>query len=262
MSIPYLVGRMLRGFSLLLAIFALVLFHYTEKHDFNEADVTITNVLLLAALGLETIAVDKKHTGCRSILHLLRLKVWDSLYGVENTDVDDDLKTLIFKELKDKAHSAEGNVASYKRLRARRGECVLQKMGYTNLHWSFAERILLWHIATSICCQMEETSADASKAAIKPPMKVNSRHVKNDIVEGKKDLEANQSCSEKGKEGTGKIECKISKKISDYLMYLVVSQPSMLPAGIGKIKCQHTCAEVKRLLANKHQLHPRSARNS
>ena len=175
------------------------------------------------------------------------MKVWDSLYGVENTDVDDDLKTLIFKELKDKAHSAEGNVASYKRLRARRGECVLQKMGYTNLHWSFAERILLWHIATSICCQMEETSAAAAKAANKPPMKVNSRHVKNDIVEGKKDLEANQSCSEKGKEGTDKIECKISKKISDYLMYLVVSQPSMLLAGIGKIKCQHTCAEVKRL---------------
>lgn len=35
--------------------------------------------------------------------------------------MDDDLKTLIFKELKDKAHSAEGNVASYKRLRAQRG---------------------------------------------------------------------------------------------------------------------------------------------
>lgn len=50
-------GRKLRGFSLLLAIFALVLFNYTEKHDFNEAHVTITNVLLLAALGLETIAV-------------------------------------------------------------------------------------------------------------------------------------------------------------------------------------------------------------
>ncbi|CAL9135838.1 unnamed protein product, partial [Musa textilis] len=136
-------------------------------------------------------------------------------------------------------------------------------MGYTNLHWSvkkeFAESVLLWHIATSICYQMEATSADAAKTAIKPPKKVNSRHVKNDIVEGKKDLEANQSCSEKGKEGTGKIECKISKKISDYLMYLVVSKPSMLPAGIGKIRFQHACAEVKRVLANNEEKAPASS---
>ncbi|CAD5167381.1 unnamed protein product [Musa acuminata subsp. malaccensis] len=66
-----------------------------EKHDFNEADVTITNVLLLAALGLETIAVV-----------VTEGQEAHRLYGVENTDVDDDLKTLIFKELKGKAHSA------------------------------------------------------------------------------------------------------------------------------------------------------------
>ncbi|KAJ8459060.1 hypothetical protein OPV22_031986 [Ensete ventricosum] len=198
---------------------------------------------------------DHKQTTFKRILHFLGMKeLWDNYRYVEYTVVGDDQKTLIFEELKKKTYAAEGDSTEYKRLRACKGEWVLREKGYRELDWSmgkeFDESVLLWHIATSICYQMgEENGADADKTTNDPPKKVNSRHVKDDGVEGNKDLEANQSSSEKGK-----IEScdhrKISRQISDYLMYLVVFQPSLLPAGIGKIRFQDTCAEAKRFFTD------------
>ncbi|CAL9041424.1 unnamed protein product [Musa banksii] len=308
-------GRLMRAFSLTLAVVAFVLFNRSGKHNINEADVIITYILLLAALGLEVIAVillvlsdwtivalldrdklerpvnvrswdfqlahvivkirrwlfredtrwsnsmrqcnllciclrDYKQTTFTRILHFLGLKeLWHSYQHVEDTNVEGDQKKLIFEELKKKTYGAEGDSTRYKRLRACKGEWVLQEKGYPKLYWSmkkeFDESVLLWHIATSICYQMWDIGANADKTTNDPPMKVK----KDDTVEGNKDLEANQSSSEKGKEA----KCdhrKISKQISDYLMYLVVSQPSLLPAGIGKIRFQDTCPEAKRFFTD------------
>ncbi|THU46994.1 hypothetical protein C4D60_Mb09t10820 [Musa balbisiana] len=197
---------------------------------------------------------DYKQTTFTRILHFLRLKeLWDSYRHVEDTIVGDDQKTLIFEELKKKTYGAEGDSTEYKRLRACKGEWVLREKGYTDFDWSmnkeFDESVLLWHIATSICYQTGENGANADKTTIDPHKKVNFRHVKNDTVESNKDLEANQSSSEEGEEANYDHR-KISKQISDYLMYLLVFQPSLLPAGIGKIRFQDTCAEAKRFFTD------------
>ncbi|CAD5167380.1 unnamed protein product, partial [Musa acuminata subsp. malaccensis] len=279
-------GRLVRALSLSLVVLAFVLFRRSGRHNFSDADVIITYILLIVALVLEAIAAvllvfsdwtivalqdsgklerpfiarlkkiirflkldlaivkfrggtrwsnsmrqcnllciclgDYKQTTFTRILHFLGLKeLWDSNRPVENTTVGDDQKTLIFEELKKKTYGAEGESNEYKRLRACKGEWVLREKGYTDFDWSmnkeFDESVLLWHIATSICYQMREN--------------------------------ANQSSSEKGKEA----KCdhrKISKQISDYLMYLLVFQPSLLPAGIGKIRFQDTCAEAKRFFTD------------
>ncbi|CAL9166813.1 unnamed protein product, partial [Musa hybrid cultivar] len=310
-------GRLVRAFSLSLVVLAFVLFHGSGRHNIHEADVIITYILLLAALGLEAIAAvllvfsdwtvialqesrklersindclkelirlfklnrlivkilgvtrwsnsmrqcnllciclrDYKQTTFTRILHFLGLKeLWYSYRHVKDSIVGDDQKTLIFEELKKKTYSAEGDSTEYKRLRASKGEWVLREKGYTDLDWSmkkqFDESVLLWHIATSISYQMEENGANADKTTDDPHKKVNFRHVKNDTVESNKDLEANQS-SEKGKEANCDHR-KISKQISDYLMYLLVFQPSLLPAGIGKIRFQDTCAEAKRFFTD------------
>ncbi|CAL9135834.1 unnamed protein product, partial [Musa textilis] len=313
-----LLGRLVRTLSLSLVVLAFVLFHRSGRHNFSEADVIITYILLLAALGLEAIAAvllvfsdwtivalqdsgklerpfiarlkkiirlskldhaivkirggtrwsnsmrqcnllciclrDYEQTTFTRILHFLRLKeLWDSYWHVEDTDVEDDQKQLIFEELKKKTYGAEGDSTEYKRLRACKGEWVLREKGYTEVDWSmkkeFDESVLLWHIATSICYQMGENSANANKTTNDPPNKVNSRRVKDDKVEGNKDLEANQSSSKNCKEANWDHR-KISKNISDYLMYLVVFQPSLLPAGIGKIRFHDTCAEAKRFFTD------------
>ncbi|CAL9778700.1 unnamed protein product, partial [Musa acuminata subsp. burmannicoides] len=279
-------GRLVRALSLSLVVLAFVLFHRSGRHNFSEADVIITYTLLVAALALEAIAAvllvfsdwtvvalqesrklersindrlkelvrlfklnrlivkilgvtrwsnsmrqcnllciclrDYKQTTFTRILHFLGLKeLWDSYWDVKVTDVGKDQKRLIFDELKKKTYSADGYSTNYKRLRSCKGEWVLQEKGHMELAWSvkkeFDESALLWHIATSICYQKEKN--------------------------------ANQSSSEKDKEA----KCdhrKISKQISDYLMYLVVFQPSLLPAGIGKIRFQDTCAEAKRFFTD------------
>ncbi|XP_065025165.1 uncharacterized protein LOC135650026 [Musa acuminata AAA Group] len=193
---------------------------------------------------------DYKQTTFTRILHFLGLKeLWDSYWDVKVTDVGKDQKRLIFDELKKKTYSAEGYSTNYKRLRSCKGEWVLQEKGHMELAWSvkkeFDESALLWHIATSICYQKEKNGAKADK--LTTDLRTNVKM--DDTVEGNKDLEVNQSSSDKGKE-TNCCHRKMSKEISDYLMYLVVFQPSLLPAGIGKIRFQDTCAEAKRFFTD------------
>ncbi|THU50743.1 hypothetical protein C4D60_Mb06t23530 [Musa balbisiana] len=280
-------GRVIRVFSLTMAAVALVLFHLSGKHGFNEADVMITYVLLVAALGLEAVAIvvllfsdwtivalqernkfrrpyitrlsklsDKLAAvivtfrgwiskNCKSwwsnstrqysliriclrrpipkkiqkIMECLRLKeLWDFWQYVEHNEISDDLKELIFQQLKDKAFCAEGEVTSYKRMQACRGEWILREMGYPALEWSvkteFDESILLWHIATYLCYQTDPTAVKATEEV--------NRHSRE-----------------------------TSQRISEYMMYLVVFEPFMLPAGIGKIRFQDTCAEAMKFFNDK-----------
>ncbi|RVW92009.1 hypothetical protein CK203_030198 [Vitis vinifera] len=91
------------------------------------------------------------------------------------------LKTLIFEQLQEKSR----------------------------LSWSigeeFDENILLWHVATEICCY-----TDLNK---------NSIPVKNPNREA-------------------------SKLLSDYLLHLLVKRPHMLPNGIGQIRFQDSSADA------------------
>uniref|UniRef100_A0A2N9IFM8 DUF4220 domain-containing protein n=1 Tax=Fagus sylvatica TaxID=28930 RepID=A0A2N9IFM8_FAGSY len=72
----------------------------------------------------------------------------------------------------------------------------------------FDQSILLWHIATDLCYYSDEQNNTGTNP------------VDNDS------------------------NCKVSKLLSDYMLYLLVMRPIMLPNGIEQIRFQDTCAEA------------------
>ncbi|RVW73463.1 hypothetical protein CK203_057928 [Vitis vinifera] len=126
------------------------------------------------------------------------------------TVVSPDLKRLIFEQLLDKSRSAS-DIKACRQLCAHRGDQVLGEMDcFAKFGWSieaeFDESILLWHIATNLCYY-----TDLNK---------NSISVKN-------------------------TKCEACKLLSDYMLYLLVMCPFMLPDGIGQIRFQDSCAEAR-----------------
>ncbi|KAL6342641.1 hypothetical protein AAG906_012506 [Vitis piasezkii] len=110
---------------------------------------------------------------------------------------------------------------NYKELCAGRGDLVLKKEQYnchSDLGWSveedFDQSILLWHIATDLLYYTDHQNQNPS--SVKNP------------------------------------DCRtISKMVSDYMLYLLVMCPFMLPDGIGQIRFQDSCAEAKQFLEDK-----------
>ncbi|KAK3119270.1 hypothetical protein QOZ80_9BG0717060 [Eleusine coracana subsp. coracana] len=81
--------------------------------------------------------------------------MWDSWRYTNKIAVSEQLKRLVFDQLKSKANSTM-DPKSYRKLGEHRGQWALQRKGlYQKLGWSvdceFDESILLWHIATDLC---------------------------------------------------------------------------------------------------------------
>ncbi|KAL6342543.1 hypothetical protein AAG906_012394 [Vitis piasezkii] len=119
------------------------------------------------------------------------------------------LKILIFEQLMEKSTIAL-DIEAAKQLCARRGDWILEKMNcFSRLGWStggeFDQSILLWHLATDLCYYT--------------------------------DLNKKSSPAENSNR-------KASKLLSDYMVYLLVKHPIMLPDGIGQIRFQDSCAEA------------------
>lgn len=149
---------------------------------------------------------EKSATQCR-VRKFFREKLEKYLYN--SKAVSPEVKELIFTLLMEKSKRAK-HIGECQKLCAFRGGPVLEIMGYLGqLGWSidveFDQSILLWHIATDLCYYQ--------------------------------DLNANSSLVEIS-------NCKISKMLSDYMLYLLVMCPFMLPNGIGQIRFQDTCAEA------------------
>ncbi|KAK4407564.1 hypothetical protein Sango_0337400 [Sesamum angolense] len=102
----------------------------------------------------------------------------------------------------------------------RSGSFTLENYGNLHLDWTqvveFDQRILLWHIATDICYSMEWGDNEESNSTER---KQRSDH---------------------------------SKHISDYMLYLLIACPFMLPIGIGMIRFRDTCAEAKEFLEERN----------
>lgn len=133
----------------------------------------------------------------------------------KSVNVSSDLKESIFKHLLEKSKGAS-DLRTSRQLISGRGDLVLQKNGcLEELGWSIVEvefdhSILLWHIATSLCFYSDHL-----------------KYLKND-----------DRC----------ISRKVGKLLSNYMMYLLVEWPNMLPNGIGQIRFQDTRAEAKEFL--------------
>nr|CAB3474534.1 unnamed protein product [Digitaria exilis] len=258
-------GRLLRCLTLLSTSTACLLFNvHKPSTSYNHIDVCITNILFGGALYLEVYAIGMmlisywtyaalqscnchflskivfrsiqyfrpesrakwsnlmaqhnlisfclldKPTVLTKVLSVLGLKGHlDSWLYIWHIDVSHELKTLVFSELKDKTASIV-DAESYRKFSNHRGRWALQCKGYyKELGWSveveFDESILLWHIATDLCFHSDNDNDNAKIA----------RHVK------------------------------ISRAISNYMLFLLVARPFMLTPGIGQIRFGDTCAEAK-----------------
>ncbi|XP_034684987.1 uncharacterized protein LOC117913958 [Vitis riparia] len=127
----------------------------------------------------------------------------------KNSDVPKYLKKLIFEQLQEKSRHAPG-IKEAKELCADRGKRTLEEMKcFCTLRWSiegeFDACILLWHVATDLCYY-----TDLNKKS--SPTENSNREA--------------------------------SKLLSDYMVYLLVKHPVMLPDGIGQIRFQDSCAKA------------------
>ncbi|KAL7619324.1 hypothetical protein Lser_V15G04482 [Lactuca serriola] len=144
---------------------------------------------------------------------------FDGLKYVEYKNVDQKLKDFIFEELKIKSELAD-DLETTKEISSARGSWViqLQQDWYSLLTHvvdvDYDQSIIIWHIATELCYNKE---------------------LQTETKDDKKDHNLRD----------------IAKVLSDYMLYLLIMQPNMMPvivAGIGQVRFRDTCAEVKRLL--------------
>ncbi|KAK1426594.1 hypothetical protein QVD17_15270 [Tagetes erecta] len=137
----------------------------------------------------------------------------DSIFYVESKRFTGDLKEFIFQELKSKSELAD-DLETAKEVSSARGDWVLRvEEGWGSIlkyvdNVDYDQSLILWHIATELCYNEELTKSD----------NVNT------------------------------IQRDIAKLLSDYMLYLLIMQPSMMSAvaGIGQIRFRDTCAEAKR----------------
>ncbi|KAG6419119.1 hypothetical protein SASPL_121329 [Salvia splendens] len=174
------------------------------------------------------------------------LPVFDGIRYVSNEPFTDDLRDHIFYELKKKSELAD-DLETAKEVSAARGDWALrvyhgdaELLPYVR-GMDYDKSLLLWHIATEICwCiekeQEQEQEQDSNKAAPDPNPNPDPEEFS---VAQYRDF---------------------SKLLSDYMLYLLVMQPTMMSAvaGIGQIRFRDTCAETKKFMegSRKKKPHP------
>ncbi|CAK7334127.1 unnamed protein product [Dovyalis caffra] len=266
-------GLSLRFISFFLTCVVLVLFSLTsEKQTYSKVDLSITFVLLAIAIFLEIYAMlvllssdwtivwlnthikapalnaitslsllqnprwsnsmaqysllnftlEEKPVGCVGILRQFSIvEQLEQQRYITSAEVIGSLKEWIFNHFKKKLNEihqeAELGTYNLRALTTARGNLVLQKYGHSALSWSteveFDQSILIWHLATEICCNVEDSTADS----------IQSKH-------------------------------DISKLLSQYMLYLLVMNPSMLPIGIGQFVFEDTCAEAQKFFSTEGKL--------
>ncbi|KAF4368926.1 hypothetical protein F8388_021538 [Cannabis sativa] len=267
-------GAFLRCISFSSTVSVLVAFKFTNKEAYTRTDVIISYILLVGAIILEVYAVIVMLTSDWTMLWLSKHKkiiatvdrykfnsrhrwsnklrqynligiclkseppkiiVLAKLLNIDKwlekyihtyvTDVPEHLKELIFEQLKGKSSGDNNDFKGCKELCRSRGDHVLKGENLYDefgsiIELEFDQSILLWHIATDLCYYSSN------------PRRVTSTDPNRDV----------------------------SKLLSDYMLYLVVVCPFMLPNGIGQIRFQDTCAEVLEFFnQRKHKKDPKEA---
>ncbi|XP_020232190.1 uncharacterized protein LOC109812611 [Cajanus cajan] len=174
----------------------------------------------------------RKKVGKCSLVRMI-IDIYQSYQKYKCTDikiVNDDLKNIIFEHFINKIKEVnmteevkdEEKVADeIKRFCYHRGNKVLERFKCSaQLGWSFEgefdQSILLWHIATDLCYNC--VSGEGA-----------------DTNSGQNFREA-------------------SKLLSEYMLFLLVMRPSMLPNGIGEIRFQDTCAEATEFVKDRKSI--------
>ncbi|MBA0691073.1 hypothetical protein Goari_008721, partial [Gossypium aridum] len=234
------------GISYLLMVGAIFLELYSAflhlSSDWGIHWLTSQNNRILTAAGSNLVHFSKPNKGIRSMaqhslldyclqprkLKLAKvLNIFDPEDNAEKylhtgwKDVDLELQKIIYTHFKEKRRKYKEKQFEYKELLElleERGRIpLIQNNVDADLGWSvsdveFTHSLLLWHIATDV--------------------------VYND----------DHHWFRAGKLGP---YCRISKLLSDYMMYLLFLCPEMLPEGIGTIRHHDTCIEAKNFVHDK-----------
>lgn len=129
-------------------------------------------------------------------------------------DIDLELKNSIYIHLKEKRKRYEENGFDFKCLTYSLKEGAYELVKRNKLHekvgWSlqdleFTHSLLIWHIATDVLYYDQRRRYP---------------------------------------QGSFSTHCRISKHLSDYMMYLLVKTPYMLQKGIGELRYRDTCREA------------------
>ncbi|KAH8486054.1 hypothetical protein H0E87_027498 [Populus deltoides] len=176
------------------------------QHDLADAQIT-KNGSALRTMVINSLACKPTPKVC-----FLKLIGKDNIQSWEV--ISDELKELIWEYLIDKrsrySHEMpqpDPGMNDLKEILAERGDYVLKKMGcLEEFRWAVIEidfhgSLLLWHIATDICYH-------------------------DDIHNNK--VDANNQL------------CKMSRSLSNYMLYLLIELPNMLPKGIGEARYKQT----------------------
>ncbi|KAI3470145.1 hypothetical protein Pfo_026808 [Paulownia fortunei] len=137
-----------------------------------------------------------------------------------SASIPNGLKALIFYELKERVNSVE----LHKQLGSYRGDKILLKemdCFDKSDDVEFDQSVILLHMATDFCYH-----ADVNE-------ELDRTWLYEFIVNDKSCLEDNL-----------KFKREMSRWLSDYMIYLLIMSPFMLPSGIGQIRFQDTCAEA------------------
>ncbi|KAH6794411.1 transmembrane protein [Perilla frutescens var. hirtella] len=277
-------GYFFRSLAFGLVVASLALFYKEDKNHFSRPDIVITYTLLYGAIALDLIALLKLLTSNWLIVRIKKLldvnlpededdppaptsslfellfdnnmlarflkRRWseslaqfnlinycvrgrsaenekimeyfnltpivDGIMYVQYTGFTGELRDHIFGELKMKSQLAE-SLEVAKEVSTTRGDWALRlELAPSDLlryvtEMDYDQSLLLWHIATEICWCKEEKQKQAAHE---------SDHKK------------------------------FSKTLSDYMLYLLIMQPTMMSAvaGIGQIRFRDTCAEARKFL--------------
>ncbi|KAL2921572.1 Aspartyl/glutamyl-tRNA(Asn/Gln) amidotransferase subunit B [Bienertia sinuspersici] len=159
--------------------------------------------------------LDQRPSKTNKILDLLGIKLFfDDLRYVDTYKMNENMRKLIFQELKKKSEQADDPEMA-KILCQARGNWVLKsyvvdgkvlELNNWIMEVEYDESLLLWHIATEVCYNMDSLRYDENRT--------------------------------------------ISKVLSDYMVYLLVMKPMMISnvAGISDLRLRDTEAEALRYI--------------
>ncbi|XP_034680008.1 uncharacterized protein LOC117910061 [Vitis riparia] len=262
-----LLGILLRSTSFSFTISTLASFHFfIDKHEFSNIDIDITYLLLIGAIFLEVYALTKLILSDWSIVWLSSKmnSLADSIYRAITS-----FRSVITSDKRWSRRMAQNNLID---------SCLRDKTKFNQVPRFLDMNNFLesyWYMTWKKVDDMKEPIFSLLLEMTNDVRDLRSllKH-RGDYVITKwgvirtlgwsiVDVEFDHSillwhiatdlCSYSDDDPNPKSRCKISKCLSEYMLYLLAMCPFMLPKGIGEFRFRDTCSETKRFFQQRSE---------